>query len=111
MPHGAGTDSRKGFDLGPMKRLMARFGNPQSKLKVPSFYVSVIEAQFGVKLIFLCVIEIFMELGFLCRLFILLGLKGRDLLLRFCLVFCGMRGILLVLIPVRIYKLLESECV
>lgn len=36
VPHGAGTESNDGFDLGPMRRLMARFGNPQSNLKVPS---------------------------------------------------------------------------
>ena len=34
VPKGAGTDSREGFDLGRMTRLMERFGNPQSKFKV-----------------------------------------------------------------------------
>ncbi|KAF7816726.1 dihydrofolate synthetase isoform X1 [Senna tora] len=33
VPRGAGTDSRQGFDLGRMTRLMQRFGNPQSKFK------------------------------------------------------------------------------
>lgn len=33
------------------------------------------------------------------RLFILLGLKGRDPLLHFCLIFCDRRATLLVLIP------------
>lgn len=34
VPKGAGTDSNEGFDLGRMRRLMDRFGNPQSKFKV-----------------------------------------------------------------------------
>ncbi|CAM8972129.1 unnamed protein product [Rhodiola kirilowii] len=34
VPRGAGTDSDDGFDLGRMRRLMARLGNPQSNLKV-----------------------------------------------------------------------------
>ncbi|XP_022985041.1 dihydrofolate synthetase isoform X1 [Cucurbita maxima] len=33
VPTGAGTDSEDGFDLGRMKRLMERLGNPQSKFK------------------------------------------------------------------------------
>uniref|UniRef100_A0A7N0RAN1 Mur ligase central domain-containing protein n=1 Tax=Kalanchoe fedtschenkoi TaxID=63787 RepID=A0A7N0RAN1_KALFE len=34
VPRGAGTDSHDGFDLGRMRRLMSRLGNPQSNLKV-----------------------------------------------------------------------------
>lgn len=34
VPRGAGTDSEDGFDLGRMRRLMDRLGNPQSKFKV-----------------------------------------------------------------------------
>lgn len=34
VPRGAGTDSEDGFDLGRMRRLMERLGNPQSKFKV-----------------------------------------------------------------------------
>lgn len=34
VPKGAGTDSRDGFDLGRMRRLMERLGNPHSKFKV-----------------------------------------------------------------------------
>lgn len=34
VPRGAGTDSDDGFDLGRMRRLMERLGNPQSKFKV-----------------------------------------------------------------------------
>lgn len=34
VPKGAGTDSDEGFDLGRMRRLMGRLGDPQSKLKV-----------------------------------------------------------------------------
>lgn len=34
VPTGAGTDSNEGFDLGRMRRLMDRFGNPESKFKV-----------------------------------------------------------------------------
>ncbi|CAK8570272.1 unnamed protein product [Lathyrus sativus] len=33
VPTGAGTDSNDGFDLGRMRRLMERFGNPQSNFK------------------------------------------------------------------------------
>lgn len=33
VPKGAGTDSGEGFDLGRMRRLMDRLGNPQSKFK------------------------------------------------------------------------------
>ncbi|KAK7385032.1 hypothetical protein VNO78_30739 [Psophocarpus tetragonolobus] len=33
VPRGAGTDSEDGFDLGRMRRLMERFGNPHSKFK------------------------------------------------------------------------------
>ncbi|XP_068665205.1 dihydrofolate synthetase [Aristolochia californica] len=33
VPKGAGTDSDEGFDLGRMKRLMERLGDPQSKFK------------------------------------------------------------------------------
>ncbi|RDX61202.1 Dihydrofolate synthetase, partial [Mucuna pruriens] len=33
VPKGAGTDSHDGFDLGRMRRLMERFGNPHSKFK------------------------------------------------------------------------------
>ncbi|CAH2068865.1 unnamed protein product [Thlaspi arvense] len=33
VPKGAGTDSDEGFDLGRMRRLMERLGNPQSKYK------------------------------------------------------------------------------
>ncbi|KAJ7959287.1 Folylpolyglutamate synthase [Quillaja saponaria] len=33
VPKGAGTDSDDGFDLGRMRRLMERLGNPQSKFK------------------------------------------------------------------------------
>ncbi|KHN45687.1 Folylpolyglutamate synthase [Glycine soja] len=33
VPKGAGTDSSDGFDLGRMRRLMERFGNPHSKFK------------------------------------------------------------------------------
>lgn len=33
VPRGAGTDSRDGFDLGRMRRLMGLLGNPQSKYK------------------------------------------------------------------------------
>ncbi|KAK2399414.1 folylpolyglutamate synthase [Trifolium repens] len=33
VPTGAGTDSHDGFDLGRMRRLMDRFGNPHSKFK------------------------------------------------------------------------------
>lgn len=36
VPRGAGTDSDDGFDLGRMRRLMERLGNPQSKFKVAS---------------------------------------------------------------------------
>lgn len=34
VPRGAGTDSDEGFDLGRMRRLMERFGNPHTKFKV-----------------------------------------------------------------------------
>jgi len=34
VPRGAGTDSDEGFDLGRMRRLMERFGNPHNKFKV-----------------------------------------------------------------------------
>lgn len=34
IPKGAGTDSGEGFDLGRMRRLMDRLGNPQSRFKV-----------------------------------------------------------------------------
>jgi len=34
VPIGAGTDSNDGFDLGRMRRLLDRFGNPHSKFKV-----------------------------------------------------------------------------
>ena len=34
VPKGAGTDSRDGFDLGRMRRLLERFGNPHFKFKV-----------------------------------------------------------------------------
>ena len=34
VPKGAGTDSDDGFDLGRMRRLMERLGNPQSRFKV-----------------------------------------------------------------------------
>jgi len=34
VPTGAGTDSNDGFDLGRMRRLLDRFGNPHSKFKV-----------------------------------------------------------------------------
>lgn len=34
IPKGAGTDSDEGFDLGRMRRLMDRLGNPQSRFKV-----------------------------------------------------------------------------
>ncbi|KAG6429472.1 hypothetical protein SASPL_107523 [Salvia splendens] len=33
VPKGAGTDSRDGFDLGRMRRLLHNLGNPQSKFK------------------------------------------------------------------------------
>ena len=33
VPKGAGTDSRDGFDLGRMRRLLERFGNPHCKFK------------------------------------------------------------------------------
>lgn len=33
VPRGAGTDSKDGFDLGRMRRLMELLGNPQSKFK------------------------------------------------------------------------------
>ncbi|KAK7301167.1 hypothetical protein RJT34_12028 [Clitoria ternatea] len=33
VPQGAGTDSNDGFDLGRMRRLMERFGNPHSNFK------------------------------------------------------------------------------
>ncbi|KAG2700601.1 hypothetical protein I3843_06G006800 [Carya illinoinensis] len=33
VPRGSGTDSEDGFDLGRMRRLMERLGNPQSKFK------------------------------------------------------------------------------
>ncbi|MED6160268.1 hypothetical protein PIB30_050010 [Stylosanthes scabra] len=33
VPTGAGTDSRDGFDLGRMRRLLERFGNPHFKFK------------------------------------------------------------------------------
>eukprot|EP00268_Persea_americana_P035561 TRINITY_DN3508_c0_g2_i1.p1 TRINITY_DN3508_c0_g2~~TRINITY_DN3508_c0_g2_i1.p1 ORF type:complete len:124 (+),score=24.19 TRINITY_DN3508_c0_g2_i1:172-543(+) len=33
VPKGAGTDSSDGFDLGRMRRLMERLGNPHSKFK------------------------------------------------------------------------------
>ncbi|RYR05417.1 hypothetical protein Ahy_B06g085276 isoform A [Arachis hypogaea] len=33
VPKGAGTDSRDGFDLGRMRRLLERFGNPHFKFK------------------------------------------------------------------------------
>ena len=36
VPKGAGTDSDDGFDLGRMRRLMERLGNPQSQFKVQS---------------------------------------------------------------------------
>ncbi|KAK9994692.1 hypothetical protein SO802_024395 [Lithocarpus litseifolius] len=34
VPKGAGTDSDDGFDLGRMRRLMERLGNPQSQFKI-----------------------------------------------------------------------------
>ena len=34
VPKGAGTDSDDGFDLGRMRRLVERLGNPQSQFKV-----------------------------------------------------------------------------
>lgn len=34
VPKGAGTDSSDGFDLGRMRRLVERLGNPHSKFKV-----------------------------------------------------------------------------
>jgi hypothetical protein len=40
VPTGAGTDSHDGFDLGRMRRLMDRFGNPHSKFKVQSLTFS-----------------------------------------------------------------------
>ena len=39
IPRGAGTDSHDGFDLGRMRRLLERFGNPQSKFKVWFFSI------------------------------------------------------------------------
>lgn len=36
VPENAGTETDDGFDLGRMKRLMDRLGNPQSKYKVCS---------------------------------------------------------------------------
>ena len=36
VPKGAGTDSDDGFDLGRMRRLMERLGNPQAQFKVQS---------------------------------------------------------------------------
>lgn len=38
VPKNAGTETDDGFDLGRMKRLMDRLGNPQSKYKVCSPY-------------------------------------------------------------------------
>jgi hypothetical protein len=43
VPTGAGTDSHDGFDLGRMRRLMDRFGNPHSKFKVQSLTFSIQE--------------------------------------------------------------------
>lgn len=37
VPKGAGTDTDDGFDLGRMRRLLGRLGNPQSKFKVRTF--------------------------------------------------------------------------
>jgi len=37
VPKDAGTDSDDGLDLGRMRRLMDRLGNPQSKFKVQAF--------------------------------------------------------------------------
>lgn len=37
VPKGAGTDTDDGFDLGRIRRLLARLGNPQSKFKVRTF--------------------------------------------------------------------------
>ncbi|WOL00773.1 dihydrofolate synthetase [Canna indica] len=34
VPRGAGTDSDEGFDLGRMRRLLERFGNPHKRFKV-----------------------------------------------------------------------------
>lgn len=41
VPKGAGTDSSDGFDLGRMRRLMERFGNPHSKFKVSFLFLSI----------------------------------------------------------------------
>lgn len=40
VPTGAGTDSHDGFDLGRMRRLMDRFGNPHFNFKVQSLSYS-----------------------------------------------------------------------
>lgn len=42
VPKGAGTDSRDGFDLGKMRRLLHNLGNPQSKFKVWFYRILVI---------------------------------------------------------------------
>lgn len=34
VPRGAGTDSDDGFDLGRMRRLLQRLGNPHTQFKV-----------------------------------------------------------------------------
>lgn len=46
VPKGAGTDSKDGFDLGRMRRLMELLGNPQSKFKV-ILCCTLLEASFA----------------------------------------------------------------
>lgn len=42
VPKDAGTDSDEGFDLGRMRRLMDRLGNPHAKFKVPVSFPSLL---------------------------------------------------------------------
>ena len=37
VPENAGTDTDDGFDMGRMRRLMHRLGNPQAKYKVCNY--------------------------------------------------------------------------
>ena len=45
VPKDAGTDSDDGFDLGRMRRLMDRLGNPQSSFKASLFYLCSVSYQ------------------------------------------------------------------
>ncbi|AES81819.2 tetrahydrofolylpolyglutamate synthase [Medicago truncatula] len=51
VPTGAGTDSNDGFDLGRMRRLLDRFGNPHSKFKLKPFILP------GLKVILLVILR------------------------------------------------------